>query len=179
MRWSAGVFVIGTVFGVGFDLILDHFGTRRIISESAPVLTALLPHIGIGLVCGAIVGVGVLLKKTDEHLADVMITDLDRFVKAGKEYVKWASRIEQALMQRSDFSPDEHELLRIENPAVMHRYIELGRKHFRILGVDVSSIYPSHIRDSMELAAKYAEMIRAHGYLKGRWLIFRDRKKNP
>ena len=178
MRWSVGVFVIGTVFGLGFDLVLDHFGTRRIISETAPVMTAMLPHIGIGLVCGAIVGVGVLFKKIDEHLADVTITDLDQFVKAGKEYVKWASRIEQALMQTSYLSPEEHELLRIKNPAMMHRYIELGRKHFRILGVNVSSIDPPQIRDSMETAAKYAEMIRAHGYLKGRWLICRNRKKN-
>ena len=173
MRRTISLGSILSCISIGLTLYFNISGTRQLIADTQPVLEAVLPLIGIVFLSFGVALITVELRRFARNHTEAVIADLDRFILAGKEYVKWVSFVDNALNYTNDY-----ESLRNKKPKMEYRYKTLGQKHFRLLGVDVSKFNPSYILDSMDTAAKHRELLRAYGYIKGRWMICRDHKKN-
>lgn len=155
--------VFGAMLSAGLGLVVNLFGTQRILSETSPYLSAFLPHIGIGLVLGAMVGMYNGLQKACKTRANVIISDLDSFVVAYNEYTKELANSSMIL----------YKLISESQPAF--RYKTLGNKYSRWIAMKSDEGNTFFDANSRAKATKYAEFFRVYGYFWGHWHVCRDR----
>lgn len=167
-RHAAVIFALG----VAFDLVLDLLGTRQVVSETLPIVTAFLPHIGLGVIGGVSFYVYNELKKIDTLRGETTISDLQDFVKASKIYNSW---LESAQFLADHVDPDQ--IPALDKPEMEHRYKTLGSKYSKWLEVADKNGNATFNLESEKRAIQYAEIIRAHGYFKGRRYIYKERRK--
>ena len=142
------------MFAFGWGLAVDLYGTRTVIGEAIPILEAALPFVGIAL----IVSVSLVGSKYAKHHA---IRELQELQRCGEELVDWASRSQQ----------QEQELPRSQSRL---RFVILARKYRAWLKEPAKN--PS-VGDSVRGAAECAETLRAYGYIRGRFAIWRSRRQ--
>lgn len=133
---------------------MDLFGARTVISEAVPIFEVALPFVGIGIILVVPLAVA-------EYLKHHAIQELEELQRCGEELVDWAARAQ----------PEMQPLPRSQSRL---RYIILVRKYKRWLKEPVQN--PS-VGDSIIGAAECAETLRAYGYMRGRFTIWRDRRQ--
>lgn len=167
--------VIVSIFSFGLGFVLNLFGTRDVLTETIPLLTAFLPHIGIGAIGIAVVlttiTVYTVLKKLITSHTNAIVADLYNFAQTGKEIDE---RTHRELNWRAYY--DEPPKYYKHVPEDEYRFKTLGDKYLKWLAVIDSEGNLSICWKSEEKAIQYAEFLKIHGYIKGRWLIYKDRK---
>lgn len=143
-----------SLFSFGWGLLVDLYGARTVIDESLPILEAVLPFIGFGII------VAVPLAAA-EYLKNQAIRELDDLQTGGEELLAWA-----AAMQSQSQPPLK--------PRSVMRCLILLQKYKRWLRE--SKEHPS-MEDSLRAAAECAETLRAYGYIRGRYRIWRERRR--
>ena len=136
-------------FGLGWDLVLDHFGAKTVIQEAMPILEVFLPHIGIGIIVSVVTA-------TIGYLKWLLISDLEELQRCGNQVTDWATK------------PKSHSKPRHETQL---RFLKLIKKYRSWVERSGSE----KIQNSSEAvlnAAECAETLRAYGYFRGRWKIY-------
>ena len=176
MQWKkilpyCGVF---TILSFGNDLITNWFGTQRLIAETAPILEAFLPHIGIGLIgASLLVTVSSNYKRLCTYLLETTIIDLNSFVEAHEVKGNCERMIQIALNANESVAEiiDEYYV-----PEMEDRHEILSRKYRKwLINTDKEGKYTDDGHSGFR-ASKCIEYFRVYGYFVGRWYIWRDRK---
>ncbi len=157
--WSkTAVFI--SIFGFGVDLIgvfdwLEvNFGAHVMIAEYAPLLSAFLPYVGLFIVLSLVFG-------TIERLKTRAINDFEEIQRCGEECVDWASA-------------DVISMINTPRGKTRLRYIILSKKYEKWLKEPRNG----HSANNVVLdAASCAETIRAYGYVRGRFIIWKKRRR--
>lgn len=164
MRWRVGIGFTGSVLGIGFELFLDLFGTRRIIDETVPMLSAFLPLTGIGLISGTVFFAAVMvcigIRRYFANLTETTIEDLENFILAHER-------------PRRRY-PSQNEIAQCRA-----RIRILGNKYSNWLADSNIEGEPEFGRESEGKARHYIETVKAHGYFKARRIICKQVKKKP
>ena len=158
MQRGARVGIIVSLLGIGLDLLIDSFGSRKVISEFLPVLEAFLPIIGVGVLVSVLsyVGFGARNNLRDwavSHNASVR-ADLLNLLECSEEVDRLAASLKTAAKPPI-------------NLPNMHRFFLLQEKH---RGWFPKGMKMGEIKNK---AARYSEIFCTYGYIKGRYRIAR------
>ena len=163
--WRYILPIIGFVFQLlgGAELIGGVLGGREKVLEVIPVIAqAFLPHLGIALSVGALLGLWLTGKSWDRKQADEIIEDLEQFIKAGHECFKYA-------------------LISIKHPSYSHDFNIIGQKYFKWLATEKDGVRRLTWQ-SVDRATRFKSLLRTHGYFKARLGMRRfiaKNKQNP
>ena len=135
--------------------MVDIFGGRKVITEALPILSAFLPSIGFGILCGAFVGGCIGIRNLDAALCAPIIEELDRIVDSGDAFF---AGIRTRQLPRKD-------------AGTFH---VLPEKYLKWIA-NIENGSSSWDDRSLNRAAQFSEILRAYGYFRGRWKIRQER----
>ena len=147
--------VVVSLVALGWALLTDFVGTRETISMAIPVLEALLPFVGLGLIAGT-------LAWSVDYLRRRVIHDLEELQSCGEALTDWASDLQSGIAARGP---------RAQNNL---RFVILMRKYKRWIRTSADR---NTSGDAVREAAECAETLRAYGYVRGRIAIWNSRRK--
>lgn len=76
-KWiGANLGAIGTTLWLSVEMLLGVFGARAVIESTAPVVAALLPALGFGLLCGALAHAVVFAWRVDREYGETIAREL-------------------------------------------------------------------------------------------------------
>ena len=150
--FSLGCFA--SLFAFGWGLAVDLFGARTVINEALPILETVLPFFGAGIIITVPFAAA-------EYLKNQAIHELEDLQTSGEELLTWASTQK----------PEAQPLPRAQSSL---RHIILIQKYKRWLKKPIDN--PS-VGDFVRGAAECAEILRAYGYIRGRYMIWREYRR--
>lgn len=153
---SIGCFV--SLVALGLDLVMNLSGARTVIEENLPILEFVLPIIGFGII--VIVSLAVV-----KFIKNQTIRELEDLITSGEELLAWGQEFQSQLQSQPQLSLRHQPTL---------RYCILLNKYRRWLRE--SKEHPS-VGDSLRAAAECVETLRAYGYVRGRYRIWRARRE--
>ena len=172
MRRTISLGSILSCVSIGLTLHFNISGTRQLIADTQPVLEAVLPLIGIVFLSFGVALVFLEGKNWFKSKTGRIIEDLIGFTEADKDRQLWQYYASRPYNRRSDHITDEKHIQEAEN-----RFRAIGEKYVKWLAVNDSSGDPTFDSESVKTAFRYAEIFRAHGYLKGHYRIYKNQKK--
>ena len=144
------------LFGLGWDLLLDWFGSRTVISGFMPALEAFFPIVGISILGGVLIYVCVT---TGDYFRRWAVSRNDALDVDFRKLMESARTVGEMPALMATKTP-------IDLPT-MYRYFLLQEKYRRWFPESMK------VGEVINKAARYSEILRLHGYLKGRYKIAR------
>ena len=148
------------MLGFGFDLIGVfewlgvNFGAHVMITEYIPILSAFLPYVGLFIVLSVVFG-------AFERLKAMAINDLEEIQRCGEELMDWAST-------------DPTSMIDVPRGQTRVRHTILSKKYEKWLK---DPRMDRSVSDVVLDAATCAETLRAYGYVKARFIIWKKRRR--
>lgn len=152
---------IASLIALGLDLVMNLSGARTVIEENLPILEAVLPFIGAGILI--IVSVAIV-----KFIKNQAIRELEDLITSGEELLAWGQAFQSQLRSQPQSQPQ----LSLRHQPTL-RYCILLNKYRHWLRE--SKDHPS-VDDSLRAAAECVETLRAYGYIRGRYRIWRERR---
>ncbi|MYB62816.1 MAG: hypothetical protein F4X69_15765 [Gemmatimonadetes bacterium] len=158
-----GAFFVA-VFTAGIGLVGASFTYQEFLAETSPYLRILQIPIGVFLILSATIGTSITVRN---WIRNRTIRDLDQFVEARENYKQWKYLVPG--QSSYDRIHGERYLTQFEN-----RFKSIGSRRARWLAVNSKDRDLKFDSTSDEKAIRFAEILRANGYLKGRLLICKE-----
>lgn len=140
-----------TAISAGVELIIDFFGVRTVIENTLPILKTFLPFIGIFIILIAI-------RFLVDSAKNSAIHDLEEIQVCGEKLTDWANQ-----------NPLENKPPRAQSRL---RQIVLWKKYKNW----IKNNPKGSIEHIVLGAAECAEILRAHGYVVGRFMIWKSNR---
>ena len=150
MGTRSTIATICTMLATGLGLLFDAFGSKTIMATAVPLLTALLPFVGIFLITFALAWVFVACRSWAQQKADTLIRELSEFSRS-------ADRLISQVPSR-------------EEQAQFAYYVEKFGRWFPV-GMKMDTY--------AQRAAWFSEAFRIHGYWKGLKIVRKSVKEWP
>ena len=141
---------------LGFDLLLDLWGAKRLISELSPIVGALLPPIGAGLIAGTLTFVFLKAREWNAYRANLIATELETYIESGEKFFGGVKANQLPIKPTGTF-------------------VVLSEKYKKWVVEIRQDGSPSWNIGSLNQAARIAAVFRAYGYLRGQWRIWRGK----
>jgi len=137
------------------EAFINLMGAKDLIPE---LVKPLVPIIGATAATLAFVGLLGFVRDLDRALAKKIVADLEEFVRSGEEFFSGV---------KSKHIPRK----------ASYRFTVLGKKHPKWTLVTEKNGVSSLTQTSIFRASYCAEIFRAHGYIRGRLRMWKDRPK--
>ena len=141
---------------LGFDLLLDLWGAKKLIANFSPILAALLPIVGGGIIAGALSFIALKTREWDAYRSGLSAIELEEYIASGEQFFAGIKANQLPIKEAGTF-------------------VVLSEKYKDwVVRTDENGSH-SWNAASLNQAARIAATFRAYGYLRGRWRIWRGK----